>query len=113
MDTGEKKEITFEYLKSNDYKIVPVTGAVGGLNAYGDLVVNLHYERPPIPKKLTHFIDNNGHLDSDPIVETKDSIIRDVQIGLSMRPEIARELARWLNEQIDKMDKMLDDRSDK
>jgi len=100
--------ITFEYIKSHDYKVHHVHGGIGGPNAYGEIILNLYFERNSIPRKATHKIDDNGRLDNNAIdVEKKNSIIRDVLFGISLHPEHARSLAQWLNDCADSLDKKL------
>lgn len=102
-----KTEVSFEYVKATDYRVHPVSGVLGGPTAQGDLVVNLFFERSPIPKKVTHDIDNMGNLiESNPKIEIKDSIIRDVICGLALKPEVARGIGNWLIEQVDRLDSL-------
>lgn len=97
MTKNKYPPITFEYIKSSDYKVYGVHGGIGGLNAHGELVLNLYFERGPIPKKSTHAFNDEGILISKPIkTESKEGIIRDVLFGIALSPQNARSLAEWL-----------------
>ena len=99
--------IKFEYKILPSYNSYAVSGAHGGLNAFGEVVVNFFHERAPIPKKQEYQI-LNGHMQGAPILEEKkDTIIRDVLFGVSMNPATARSLADWLNEKADLYDEKL------
>ena len=100
------EEISFEYKISPNYSLVPVSGGHGGLSVQGDIVLNLFYERHPIPKTVTHKIDEFGLPEEPPVaVEIKDSFIREVLFGLVLKPAAARGLAGWLNNQADEFEK--------
>jgi len=100
--------ITFEYIKSQDYKVHHVHGGVGGPNAYGELVLNLYFERGAIPKRATHKINNDGVLESEPIkVEQKDAMIRDVLFALSLTPSHAKSVGTWLIQNAEKLESQM------
>jgi len=100
--------VTFEYIKSSDFKVYKVHGGVGGPNAYGELILNLYFERPSIPKRVTHEIDDNGQLNNDPIkVEQIDGAIRDVLFGIAMTPDQAKSIGNWLINNAEKLESQL------
>lgn len=99
--------IKFEYKILPSYNSYAISGAHGGLNSSGEVVVNFFHERASIPKKQEYQV-RNGHIQEPPIFEEKkDDIIRDVLFGVSMSPATARSLADWLNEKADLYDKKL------
>jgi len=94
--------ITFEYIKSHDYKVHSVHGGIGGINNYGDLVLNLFFERSPIPRKATHSLDKDGRLIPEAIkLDTREGIIRDVLFGIALTPQNAKSLAAWLLQHVE------------
>lgn len=97
--------ITFEYIKSSDYKVYCVHGGLGGPNAHGEIVLNLYFERSPIPRKSTHDFDDNGRLINKPSkTDSKEGVIRDVLFGIALTPQNARSLADWLNKNANDLD---------
>jgi hypothetical protein len=106
MSKDERPTITFEYIKSNDYKVYRIHGAYSSANAHGDLIMSLFSERTPIPRKTTHEITEDGRLVHDPInEEKKKSVIREVLFGISLNPDIARSVGEFFIEQANKLDK--------
>ena len=106
MAEKKKPSVTFEYIKSHDYKVHHVHGGIGGPNGYGELILNLYFERGPIPRKVTHKIYEDGRLDEKPIdMEIKNSVIRDVYFGLSLNIEHAKSLGKWLIDNAEQLEK--------
>ncbi len=102
--TNQSKEnpITFEYKISPSYSNYSISGAQGGINAFGQFVINLYSERLPIPKKEQYDIDTKGKLIFPPKdIQCKESIIRDVLFGITLRIENARGLAEWILRRIE------------
>lgn len=108
MTDKQQKTITFHYLKASDYKVYEVHGGIGGMNVHGQIIMNLYFERGPIPKKATHRIGEDNQLEPEPIeIDTKEGAIRDVLFGLALSPDNARSLAKWLSDQAEQMDSLV------
>ena len=107
MEDKKLETINFEYKILPSYNSYAVSGAHGGLNSSGEVVVNFFHERGPVPKEQKYQV-RNGHVQEPPIFEEKkDAIIRDVLFGVSMSPSTARSLASWLNDKADLYDEKL------
>lgn len=101
-----------QYIKSCDYKVYRIHGAVAGANAYGDLIMNLFSERTAIPNKTTHEIQENGQLNPRPIKEEKkNSVIRDVLFGISLNAETARSLGEFFLDKANALEKDFPDKN--
>lgn len=106
MQGGRNTKVTFQYQVASDYKVFSINGVQGGLNARGEIIVNIFSERPPIASRVTHEIDDQGRLVDPPIeIETTQDIIRDVYCGMALSSNDARAIARWLETQADEFDK--------
>ncbi|MDO9530149.1 MAG: hypothetical protein Q7J27_13470 [Syntrophales bacterium] len=102
MTDKKQKTITFEYKISPNYVIYNTSGCYGGLNAFGEIIMNVYSERNAIPQSETYKIDNTGQLSKKPISEIKkESVIRDVMFSLSINPRVARSMGQWLIEKAD------------
>jgi hypothetical protein len=114
METKKKQilpEVTFEYKISQNYVVYAITGVFGGLNAQGQVIMNLFNERHAIPKTQTHAILPDGTLSPTPISEDKKKhVIRDVMLGISISPDTARTFANWLIERADQFEKLAKER---
>jgi hypothetical protein len=104
----KKKSLNFEYKILPTYNVYAVSGAYGGLNAKGEIVVNLFHERTAIPRLQTFELHEDGSISDKPTSEErKDAIMRDVVFGISINPETARSLANWLNEKVDQYEEVI------
>jgi hypothetical protein len=100
------KEITFHQIKSNEYKTVYASGAIGGITVNSLININFFSERPPIPNELTYEINDKGQLGKEIGRISKKGIVRDIQVGVFMDISGAKSLIEWLNEQIIKVEKL-------
>ncbi len=91
------KHIAFEYRISDNYVVYASTGATGGLNAQGQIVISFFNERGAIPRKQTYEISDQGNLIVPPIAEEKtESVIRNVFMGVSLPASAAKMIGEWL-----------------
>jgi hypothetical protein len=57
------KELVFDYIKSNLFRVIPIDGAFGGLSPNGrEIRMALFNERRPIPQKTIHPLTADGTL---------------------------------------------------
>lgn len=106
---GKKKStVSFEYRLSPSFAVYAVSGAFGGLNSQGEIVMTLYNERAAIPERQTYSVGDDGSIDKRPIsVEKKESLIRHVMFGVSMSPSVARSVGKWLIEKADAFERSL------
>ena len=108
MNEKKSRDVSFEYKISPNFHVYSVNGAYGGVNADGEIIMNLFSERPAIPRHETYGVKEDGTLESQPKdQEKKDYIIRDVMFGVSMNPQTAKSLANWLQDRITAYERML------
>jgi hypothetical protein len=97
------RKIKFDYIKANLFRTARADGAWAGTNGFSDLILSFYSERTPIPKQTVHpFTDE--HILGDEILEeriTRDAVVREVEIAVSMSLDVARALATLLNKQIE------------
>ena len=97
------KNIKIHYLESKDYRMIPVTGAHGGISPNGEVIIDLYVERKEAPKSVDLEIDDTGK--SKEIRRYNQRHIREKQIGLVIRPDIALIIGKFL---IDKAKLVID-----
>ena len=107
MDEREKKTISFRYKISANYVVFSITGVHGGLNPRGQIIMNFFHERHPIPRKIIYEFKEDGSLGDEIERDTKTSIIRDVLFGVSILPDTARAIAKWLSEKADECERIM------
>jgi hypothetical protein len=86
-------EIKIEFKKAPDYRMIPVTGAWGGVNPQGEIIFDLFIEKLEI-ESIRLKVEPGG-----PPVETAREgqiQVRESQIGIVIRSDIARSIGEWL-----------------
>ncbi len=102
----EKGKINFDYIKSNQFRVVRVDGVHGGIAPNGHTIqMALFSERAPIPKRETYKL-KQGKLGERTAVEQRDAIIREVEVEALIDIETAKRIAEWLKGKIDVADKL-------
>ena len=99
----EKKEISFELLKSNLFRVIHCDGIFGGVNPKGNQIrMTFFGERWPIPKKMVHRISDAGNLEEEikERREVKNSVVRELEAEIVMDLETAISVHEWLGNQL-------------
>ena len=87
-------EIKIQFKKTQDYRIIPITGAWGGINPQGEIVFDLFVERMEVPESIQMKIEPGR-----PPLEVRregEAHVRECQVGIVVRPDIARSIGEWL-----------------
>lgn len=105
MEENKPGQISFEYKISPNYSNYTVAGAHGGLQPGGLITANIFSERTAIPRRITHRLSSAGALGEIIEEEKKDAIIRDVLFSLSMTPNTAKSLGKWLIEKAEEYER--------
>jgi hypothetical protein len=112
MTDEHTKKVLVEYSKSKDYRIVSATGVWGGLSPQGEIICNFFIEQNAKPDKLEMIIDSQGKILSEtPIGKDGTELTyfeRELQIGVVIRPDIAKTIGQWLIDQADKLPPLFD-----
>jgi hypothetical protein len=89
-------DLKIEFRKVSDYKLIPVTGAWGGLSPQGEIIFDLFVEKREAPKSVTIRIENG----KAPLeIQREEGVtVRESQIGIVVRPDIALSIGKWLIE---------------
>jgi Na+-translocating ferredoxin:NAD+ oxidoreductase RnfG subunit len=95
-------EVAFDYIKSTDFKVVWVDGAIGGPTAFGHIHFALYAERPAIPRRQVFKLNKETSGLGDLIPEktiSRVSHVREMSCDLMMTPDVAHNLGLWLIQQ--------------
>jgi hypothetical protein len=103
MNPPEKDKVKFYYIKANDFRVIHMDGVFGGLTPTGDIFMSIFSQRPPIPVVTVQPIKETGELGEELLAErsVKDGLVREIEAGIAVRPEVAETLIRWLQERVD------------
>ena len=101
--------VSFEYIKSNFFRVIHADGIHGGLSADLDIHMAVFSERRPIPKEVVHFVTGEGTLGKEDLAarKTRAGMIREVDADIVVDLNTARVVVRWLQERIDEADTIL------
>ena len=102
----KRESITFKYEISPNYTTYAITGAYGGPNPHGDIVINLFSEQQPVPLEETYKITEDGTL-GEVIKSEKnnDLVVRNVMFAISVKPSVARAIADWIIDKVEQIEK--------
>ena len=105
------KEIRFNYIKSNLFRIIRVDAIWAGITPNLDIHVNLCSERYPIPQQTLHKIEPDGSLGEE-ILEARishEGIEREMEVGAVMDISTAKSLIELLQDLVEQIEKVKED----
>ena len=90
-----------EFIKDDGYKLVPVTGAWGGVSPQREVIVDFYVDTRsnPVSIGVETKDGKTTELERDPDPQP---IHRLVSFGVAMRPDIARSIGEFLIKSADK-----------
>lgn len=114
MDTQEKGSgeqkiegfATFDYLKSQFYRVIFASGVYGGPTPDANYVhMSIFNERLPIPLKETYSVTPAGQLTGLQRKESRDcTIVRELEVGIIFDVKTAVIVRDWIDQQIAKIE---------
>jgi len=99
-------QISFHYIKSKSFRVIHVDGAWGGTNPKGYITIAFFSERSPIPRQLTYDINKDGDLGDLVYVDTKEGVIREVEVEVVLDLESTKGLIQWLQDRVEMMQEL-------
>lgn len=108
MDRSEPDHVAFDYIKSTLFRVAHVDGVIGSGTPSGLLHIACYSERPAIPRRMVFEVTSDGRMgDEIPTMkETRDSIVRELEVDLLMSVQVASSLRDWLGLQIENIERM-------
>lgn len=99
---GSQNRIPFDYIKSQLFRVIRADGAIGSVTPNGHIHFALYSERPAIPRRLVHELSETGVLGPpiDDQTESRQSIVREMDVDVFMTIEGAKSLHEWLGTKI-------------
>ncbi|MGI9073200.1 MAG: hypothetical protein ACR2JB_18245 [Bryobacteraceae bacterium] len=101
-ETPSPDKVRIEYVKSNFFRVVNADGAFGGMSPRLELLINFYNERFPIPRVLTYETTSDSTIGKEILEEreSKEGIIREVEVAVRLDLPAAKSFASWLSEKI-------------
>ncbi|MCA0234023.1 MAG: hypothetical protein LCH91_26440 [Bacteroidetes bacterium] len=103
----EKLKIKYKF--NNEYNPKYINGAIGGVNPSGEIVINFYLERRPIPNSTVIEVKDGLPTNNIIGIEPEDfgtSMIRFMENGVIMNYQTAKEVHRWLGEQLKQIENL-------
>jgi hypothetical protein len=102
------KRVHYDYIKSNQFRVLHADGAWGGLTSGGYINMNFYAERPPIPRQTSHDLSPDGSLQEiEELRNVRDAFaIREIEASIIMHPNAAARLRDWLDAKIREWDEI-------
>lgn len=101
------KQVTFDFIKSSNFRVIHVNGFFGGMSPRGELQMALFSERWPIPSKIVNEITDTGKQGAELNRKVRDAVVREVEVQAMMTLDTAKHLQSWLNGKIAEMEQTL------
>lgn len=108
MSDEKRNTVDINYIKSNGFREIACDGVLGGPTPRGKIWLAFFTERLPLPRVVRHELTTTdvGVQMVDPdkpptIIDSRAGVVRNVEFGLYLRVETARELYEWLGHHID------------
>lgn len=89
-------ELRIQFKKANDYKIIAATGAWGGVSPQGEIFFDFFVEKKEPPSSIRIKVEPG--LPPEEISREEEVLVREAQIGVIIRPDIAHAIGKWLLE---------------
>ncbi|HLF47411.1 MAG TPA: hypothetical protein VI548_13365 [Chitinophagaceae bacterium] len=99
-DNKKASSVTIHNKISNNFRELHVDGAYGGVTPKGQFNINFYAERLAIPKATDYKIEDNKLIKIADSEDSKKGIIREFETGVYMTIETAKEIHKWLGDQI-------------
>ena len=97
---GPPKNIDFHYIKASGFRVVHADGVWGGPTPLGYITMSFFSERAPIPRKISFELESQGTLGQETSRDTKDGLVREVDVEVVVDLRMAKNLMEWLNEKV-------------
>lgn len=100
------KEIAYDFIKSNSFRVIHGDGAFGGLTPAGNIHMGIFSERMPFPQKIVHSLEAlpDGKQKLGPEIlgrrEGRQAVIRELEVGVVLNVAQAIVLRKWLDDRI-------------
>ena len=99
-------ELKFCFIKSQQYRNVPVNGVFGGITPHHQIHMNLFTEHNAMPTAVYNRVEGhegNGVFLGPEILEKREgdsAVVRELEVGLIFNMETAVAMRTWLDDKI-------------
>jgi hypothetical protein len=104
-----KRSLTFIFEKAPDFRLMRADGIWGGITPRGDLEINFFLDTNSLPAEATYELtpkNTLGKEQSRKLAYEKGKVLRLVNCGIVVSPNVAKSIVDWLNEKLDALAKL-------
>ena len=100
------ESVEFHYIKSNGFRVVHADGVWGGPTPRGYITMSFYSERAPIPRRISLELkppepnSPDRTLGQEIVRDTKNGLVREVEVEVMVDLEMAKSLHGWLGEKV-------------
>ena len=106
--TKKPSTFAFNYIKSSNFRVIHVDGAIGGLTPAGFVHMTVYSERVAIPKKVVYEVREDGSLGEEIDRDSLEDVVREMEADLIFNLDEAIALRDWLDDQVKKAQERLE-----
>jgi len=101
-DAGQSNQITFHFIKAENFRVVHADGTWFGGNAQGNLHLTFYSERTPIPQQIVAKLDSDGRIigEDESKRVTKEGMIREMEVDVVLSIQAATILHEVLGQNL-------------
>lgn len=96
----ESRTLRFTYKRGLQYRVIKTDGIWGNMTPRGDIIMSVFVERPAVPDFEEYKLDEIGpgtfDLKASRSQTETDGLIREIEVALALRPEVALSVGKWL-----------------
>ncbi|MCA8907271.1 MAG: hypothetical protein KDA64_05200 [Rhodospirillaceae bacterium] len=92
--------VVFDYIKASGFRAVRADGAIGSTTPNGHIHMALYSEREAIPRRTVVALTEQGTLGDVVEVQTRGSIVREMEVDIFLTQEVAESIHAWLGDRI-------------
>ena len=94
INNQQEGEIEFNYIKSNNFRVIHADGAIGDETPNGNLFLTFYSERFPLPDSQTLKINEEGNIIGEVFekrrVNSSGNVMREVEVGVMLDIDVAK-----------------------
>lgn len=96
--------LTFRFIKDNRFRVAHASGFIGNITPQNDIFVSFYNERYALPDRFTFALNDDGNLGELLDGDISEDVIRDLDFGVLMNSNTAKNLILWLTEMVRQAD---------
>ena len=100
-------KINFHYIKGANHRTIHCDGVFGGATPRGYISMHCFSERAPLPKMIVQELKEDGTLGEELERETKDGVVRSVEVELLFDQDMAGQIVEWLQRHLTEYQKRI------